>query len=317
MGSAKKVILKKCLFAANNAISPIDRLFVNRTGETFPPIFIVGAPRTGTTLAYQLITQKFRLGYFIRMMDYLFGIQNLTMRLAKPFLRRPLPLYISRYGKIPGILAPAENANYWFQWFPWGNAEGHYIRADSSSIRKYDEIAKSVCSLSAILERPMIFKCVYLSMTIGVLAQVFPGAQFISIRRERLYSAQSILLRRLSQLRPESWWSVKPPEYRRLKAASILDQVAAQVVSTEQIVRRDLQRYALGRFVEVRYEDLCKSPHEVLGKLVAWLKPLGYQEREEPQIPLCFESANRIILPRKDAMTLQKKLDEYDEGMAL
>ena len=203
-----KILMKKMLYVGNAAASKIDAL-LNTEPSNFPePIFIVGAPRSGTTLTYQVVTQQFKVGYFTSQMNYLFGIPNIVMRLLAPFVSRPKPNFRSSYGHINGLFAPSENGNFWFRWLPRDGIQGHFVEANLESLQDYQSMYRSVGSMATILGVPMVFKSVYFSMVIGILAQVFPKARFIFVRRDRLLTCQSLYLARQRRKCPSDWWSV-------------------------------------------------------------------------------------------------------------
>jgi hypothetical protein len=287
---------RKSLFYINEFLKKIDGVFLLQDGETYPPLFIIGVPRSGTTLTYQLITRYFDVGYLTRSLNYLYGAQNMLMRLQKPFLRRPNNAYESHYGKIPGILVPSESGTYWFQWFPRSGEMGNYVPADEINSKNYDSLRESINSLSLMLHRPMVFKSVYLSYVIGVLASVFPEARFVHVKRERFFVIQSIYQKRSRLGEQSEWWSVKPPGYKKMESEPLLRQVVWQVISTQKYIDKQIQRLESGRCFEVKYENICSNPSTVIERLGDWLKQCGYTRNNYNDLPASFYCANKVKL---------------------
>ena len=60
-----KKIVKKSIYWGHKTTSILDSQFLKKEIKCqWPPIFILGAPRSGTTLIYQLLISNFRFAYF-------------------------------------------------------------------------------------------------------------------------------------------------------------------------------------------------------------------------------------------------------------
>jgi hypothetical protein len=310
-------LAKRVLALINKGLAPIDALFMqDDDSATVPPLFIVGAPRSGTSLTYQLVTQQIRVGYFISAMNYLYGAPNLLMKIMKPFLGRPRPVFDSAYGKTPGVLAPAENGNFWFRWFPMDGEQGHYVGPSGLRPESCAEMKRAVDSMTRIVGRPMVFKSVYLSMTVAALARTFPQARFLFVRREAFFVCQSLLLARLDRPNPREWWSVKIAGYRSLLSEPIWRQVTDQVYHTDRLLERDLAEHASGRYLELRYEDLCRDPRGHIRNLCEWLGPVGFTAYADMRIPDVFKLSRDIRVSSDVAAQIKQRLRELNEGMS-
>lgn len=250
-------------------------------------------------------------------MGYLYGIPNTLHYVMRPILRRPKTIFESNYGKIKGILSPSEHPNYWFQWFPSDSEQGHYIDPEEVKLEEYATLRQGIESITAIMRKPMVFKCLYLDMSVGVLSQIFPNAKFLFVRRDQFFVCQSLLLGRLKQKDINEWWSVKPPHYRDLLSLPIWQQVTEQVFQTEKIISRDLSRFAGDRYLEVHYEKLCKEPQPVLEEISSWLAASGYKVYDDINFPQEFTVSQKINLSKtmadkiKSHLTVLKEQDKY------
>jgi hypothetical protein len=306
-------VAKKILMLANRGLEPVDAMFRSVDGANQgPPLFIVGAPRSGTSLTYQVVTQQLQVGYFTSAMNYLFGAPNLLMRAMKPFLGRPRPVFESAYGKISGRLAPAENGNFWFRWFPRDGAQGHYVEPGGLNPGDYADMRLTVDSMARILGRPMVFKSVYLSLAVAALARIFPDGRFLFVHRDAFFTCQSLLLARLERPHPEEWWSVKIPEYQALLSTPVWRQVTDQVFHTNLILERDLAHYAAGRYLDLRYEDLCRDPRASVERLGEWLSTAGFACYEDMRVPEIFPLSNKVRVPPGMAGEIEQRLRELN-----
>lgn len=302
-------IARGALRRVNELLSPVDSYLSKSGPPVGPPLFIVGAPRSGTTLTYQVITQQIRVAYFTGLMNYLYGAPNLVARVLRPFQHRPAPIFDSTYGKITSVLSPAENANFWFQWFPEEGEQGHYVDPVDLELEPYKELKATIDSISRIAEKQMVFKNLYLSMVVGVLAQVFVDARFIFVRRERFYTCQSLFRARLRRSESHGWWSVKIPQYHKLQSKPLWYQVVDQVVCTENIIQEELDRFAPHRYMTVCYEDLCAQPHRVINLLEEWLSRFGYVTYTDIRVPERFSVSKEETLSADLAEKISRRLD--------
>ncbi|NEV64837.1 sulfotransferase [Thiorhodococcus minor] len=314
MNALLKSSFLTALQGGNHLLRIFDRLFLLDDGEsTCPPLFILGAPRSGSTLTYQAITEYFDVAYVTAPLGYAYGFANALTRILRPWLGRPKTVFSSDYGRIPGIFSPSEHANIWFQWFPRDGQLGHYLPPSNIDFAAYSDLERNVRSLSRIMRRPWVFKNLYLGMCAGALAQIFPDARFVIVRRDPLLIYQSVLRGRL--LRPHlEWWSVKPPRYRDWLSLPLRTQVARQIFYAEAIPIRDLTRYAPGRYTEIEYSALCKEPINCMRALAKWLAPAGYRARSDSVMPNEFPASSNLTLDHAELEAVLAEFERLRQG---
>ena len=80
---------------------------------------------------------------------------------------------------------------------------------------------------------------------------------FLYVKREPFYVIQSILESRMLQYGSEdNWWSIRPSFYKKLQNLTNVEQVAIQVIYTQNRIEEQLKTVSKDRFVEINYEDL-------------------------------------------------------------
>lgn len=304
--------IKNVIRASNHIVSPVDKLFrCNDFRSGSSPVFIVGAPRTGTTLVYQIVTQQFNVGYFTEIMNYFYGLPNLIYRIIGKKLGRPIPVFESRYGKISGIMSPSENANFWFRWLPDNADKGYLAHADYITDSDAEEIRETIFSISGIIKRSMAFKSVYLSLAIPVLTRCFPDARFIFVRRNPIYVCQSLLKARMNRPDPNQWWSVKIPGYKKLLTLPIWKQIVNQVMYTDIKLQEDLEKYASGKYMIAQYESICNDPKKFINEVSIFIEPIGVNRYSENRIPDSFNMNVQITLDENLRHSINSELEKY------
>lgn len=298
--SLKRTIGRKSLQILNRALASFDKFFIAENEGYPPPLFIVGLPRSGTTLAYQTIAYQFQVAYFTSIMDYFYGIPNLQFRLYKPFLKQPRPVFYSNYGRVKGLFAPAETGSIWSRWFPWDDSSSHYVRPDQygEASDNYLDLKRNLNSVAAITKKPVSIKCVYLSMAINILAQLFSEARFIHVHRDMLMTIQSLFIGRQRQQDPTHWWSVKPPCFEQIQKQPLWQQAVEQAFFTKKIIIDQMSKVAPSRVFDVQYETLCQEPQKIMTQLETWLGEVGYQPYPTTDLPGSFPVSNKWVLDR-------------------
>jgi len=83
----------------------------------FAPIFIIGLPRSGTTLLYQVMTKCLKMCYFNNLTDHFPKSPVLVSLLTSPFNgNRPHGDFSSYYGETIGWNAPSQGGLIWREW---------------------------------------------------------------------------------------------------------------------------------------------------------------------------------------------------------
>ncbi len=223
----------------------------------YEPVFIIGAPRSGTTLLFQLLAKYYNVGFITNIMA-LFPMFMSTI--ACIFSNRILSysaIKESNYGVIAGLHSPNEGGKINAFWFSDRGWESH-----SNAVRD------SFAAIGSCLKAPILIKALGNSLAIEAIITVFPKAKFIYIKREPIYVAQSLLVARKKVLGDmNAWFSVRPNGYEEaMRSLSVAQQVVWQVREIDTRIIRDLERLDPTHII-VHYEDLASQPEEVLDEI--------------------------------------------------
>jgi hypothetical protein len=98
---------RRSVTALNRALSRIElrKAVAAEVPLNHPPVFIVGAPRSGSTLLYQLIVVRFDVGYLSNLHCRLYGAPSLVERMAGRRLEPPA-VFSSDHGRTDWLAAP-------------------------------------------------------------------------------------------------------------------------------------------------------------------------------------------------------------------
>ena len=239
---------------------------VSDCGMIPPPIFIVGAPRVGSTLFFQALIAKYELAYLSNLHALLFSQPCLADRLAKVLkscgydYRHKLE---SRFGYTPGLLGPSEAGATFRHWF--GEADfslvGH--RTDCRQIRL------AIATLSASAGGPFISKNLFNSMRLKEILKCFPEAFLVWMRRDHESTAKSILaMRRRIHGTDKRWVSVKIPGLNEVMKLTPKEQVLRQILAVESYLEERFLQHGQGKTMIVNYDLFCLNPESWIDKLM-------------------------------------------------
>jgi len=295
---------------ANRVMRPLDALAASRIPGNNTPIMVVGLPRSGTTLVYELLVQAFDVAFLTPIYDYTYGLPNMVTRLVAGKIGNPVARYSSDYGRIPGRFAPAENATIWGRWFPQHAELGHLVPRESISEQARHESEALLSSMSAIARRPYLFKNVYMTLSLPAFLRLVPKSRVIVVRRNIEAVIASVYNKRQTL---SSWWSIRPPFARDVYNKGTLEQSAFQCVRSEQILNDALATLPQDRCLMVDYESICTAPRKFVDQAANWVGS-DFHIRPDGEIPDNFMPSKGPGLDAELAMKLSRYMNSLESG---
>lgn len=272
-----------------------------------PPVFILGAPRSGSTLLMQVLCEAFDVAYLSNQHGVWYGAPHLV-----PFPQRPLLSkekgYESVHGDTKGPKGPSECPQWWYRFFP--RHQG-YISTVDTEVTKMKWFRRSLLSMTCHYDRPVLFKNLLASLRLEPITKWIPESRFIVLERDLLDNAHSILETRMKVFGSyETWWSMEPQGAKDFSHPE--EQVVAQIQNTYETIERDLARLNVAEkdILNLRYEDLCSDPESLLEKVSEFLSISDEVKRYEFQPPH-FKKRNEIRIDHK----LYERLRSYVAGI--
>lgn len=279
---------------------------VNKESSDFnQPVFIIGAPRTGSTILYQALTNAYNLAY----------IDNTACTWHRN-LRFGMWLSQKRYGHLPhnnfeadrgstqnfGGHAPSECGGFWYRWLPRNR---HFVDHDEVTTQMVEGIRTEVMGASALLNKPMLFKNLNAGQRLRLIKRAFPNAKILFIRRDPRFVIRSILnARRMAGISEADWWSIMPPNVEELRSLSETTRCAAQVYFLEKQIEQDLAFFPKGNVKEVHYQDISYS---LIESLANWI---GVDPRPSGTLPE-FRRDSTVALASEELERLDQIVSQY------
>lgn len=251
-------------------VMSIEKFFTRAYSENkldiYQPVFIIGAPRTGSTIFYLLITNFWNVSFINNFHCKMHKFPIIGAILSNIlFFNKTNRVYKSKHGKTKGLRGPSECGGFWYNWFP---KHRHYVARKELNQRDVEDIRATVNAIVSIFQKPLFFKNLNCGQRIGALSEAFPEAFFIHYKRNPLFVAQSLLLGRERVYGDrKTWWSVMPKEYPQISDHDPEQQVVEQVYFIDKQIEKDLFRYYPDRHYTLHYEELVDEPIEKLEHL--------------------------------------------------
>ena len=287
------------------------RLIASAKRLASPPVFILGPPRSGTTLLYQLLTTCLRFSYICNLANRFHDCPAATTVLLRRLIRAYRTDFASIYSRTRGYAGPSEGAEIWRKWFGWG-----YVDESDVTHEARREAYTMVAALERILDAPFVSKSPRHSTRIRALESAFHGCLFLRVSRDPLAMAQSILRRRrvgdgapLPPSPEQKWWSVEPKQFESIKGKYYIDQICEQVYFTERNIIEDLAAVARGRCLEVEYTDLCHDPAGQLAHIQTFLARNNVMTKSRMSPPKRFEASTKRQVSEGEFVQLRWKIE--------
>ena len=304
--------LEELLQELNSLLGPLEEGIVQRFRmPRYPVVFVVGVPRSGSTLVMQWLAHSGRFSYPTNLLSRFYGapfvgakIQQLLTAPEYNFSDEILDFsgeisFSSDLGKTQGALAPNEFWYFWRRFIP--NTEPQYLDGEMLSQVKSAEFVAELAALESVFGKPWAMKGLILELNIPFLSSILDKALFLFVRRHPFYNIQSLLEARVRYFGSRrAWYSIKPRESELLADLDPIDQVAGQVYLTDRGIQKGVDQIEAARTLVVEYEDFCSNPKLVFDQIVARFHQQGVDVHWEYEGPGQFKSANKVRLPEQD-----------------
>lgn len=229
--------------------------------NAYPPVFIVGVPRSGTTVVYLHLNNTFKFSYFPNISNKYRDAVLFSALWGRLFYRYQ-PTYQSRYGVVKGYMSPGDGWEIFHRWFP------RYDFSQPVHSQGLYELKNIVKLLELFMHAPFINKNNNNGVRIDYLSELFPGSIFIYIKRNIIDTVSSILeARKSNNVQLNDWWGTAPPGFYNKKFSSELEQVVCQVWDVNNHIKKTLDKIPDTRKIEVTYEEFCGDPRKIVEQL--------------------------------------------------
>ena len=265
--TARSVLLREGLGLATR---PLDALLANREerrlraadhepGPT-PCVLVVGGPRSGTTLVYQLLAQHLHVSYTSNWTGAFPRSPISAGKLRPRWVREPKASTRNFFGSVAGPGGPNDAFAVWDRWFGEVRGKPGPLSPESAA-----EVLAFVSAWNAAFGRPLLNKNNRNALAITSLAEALPGATFVVVERDPVYVAQSLLeARAMVQGDARHGWGLLCEEADPASAEGPVEAVCNQVRAFQREIGRQADALDPARLVRVAYKAFCRDPLPVL-----------------------------------------------------
>lgn len=294
----------------HTVLAPMEaRLLAGQSAPRWPHVFILGAPRSGTSLFYELMVTGFRCAYFSNLAHRFYKTPLAVSRLGQRLITTHEAAYQSDYGHISGWAAPNEGGWIWQRWLedgPWTDER----KLPDLPAR---EIQATLAGMSTISDAPFVNKNVMHSNRVRLLDALFPGCLFVEIHRDAKDTARSIIRAQRRDKGPkqdsDKWWSVRPSN---AGGETVLERACRQVTGVSLDIHRDCSHVGQDRLFCLDYNALCTDPRKALLRVARFLESHGVPAVSRNPVPEQFTThTSKPLTPEEEI-----RLDEMLRGHA-
>lgn len=281
----------------------------------WPPIFVVGPSRSGSTLVSQAMTYALNLGYISNAM--MVGTRFPVCRCLAALLRygraRPAD-FRSKHGLTDGPTGVNTGSRMWLRAFRDQNGKVQRNLSDEAAGRVVSAI---IALISKYYDAPVANKWSGNSALLPAIAALFREAVFVRVRRDPLDIAQSILTARRSShgdpYRPLISW---PGDFDQPAGCHYTEQIPEHILRIETMLDEAMTGVGADRFIEVHYRHVCTDPNTEMRRLAEKYerrlhRPLPFVRN----LPESFEYSQGKTIDDADYEALKRNLQR--RGMLL
>jgi hypothetical protein len=250
-------------------------------GGLLPMVYMVGAPRSGTTVLSQIVCRYLPVGYINNLISRFWLRPSVGIRMSTAILgaesRREIS-FQSLHGTTRGLSDVHEFGYFWRHWLRLDHAPTHHLTpemlagVDRAGLKRAleNEILASFQSVFAM-------KNVICGFHAEFLTGIHPKSLFVNITRDPHAAAASILKVRKERYGSyEAWWSLKPSTYPfPVPPDDAAAEVAMQVMECRREFAEEFARPGV-HSLSLTYEDLCAEPLRAIEAICEALEGMGY-----------------------------------------
>jgi len=280
-------------------------VFLDRLNEVLAPHFpaipanpprhdscqIVGLPRSGTTVLFQLLARTGSVGYPSNVMAPYWRVPVVGARLQRQLtLGQPTVSLRSVAGRTSEPLDPHE-----FGYF-WRNALGHSgntLRPDGEGW-SWERLQSALDAMCEAFDAPTVHKNFLALHHAPEMRRHLHRSKFLVLARDPRDVAASLWMVRREIHVPDEETFGTDPGWRG--TTDLLDRIIEQVEALEQ-ARRELVEHDCGDTLVVDYRELCRSPRDVIHQVLEFIGADPSDEALRRVPPTLSEGQGRAAAP--------------------
>jgi len=246
----------------------IDFCIPKKKSNSFPIIFVIAPPRSGSTLTYQLLNRGTRSLYLSNFWNLLYALPYIGGRYVKSISKNKR--FKSDRGLVSGLSGESEGMKFWSYWMGQDLVEKKNIVP-----KKRVKYIKSVFSTLLKKDKPMISGYLGHAFSVNFLRENFPGCIFIYLKRDEISNIYSMIqtYKDFEENRKDfNWVSLKSIGWEEKIEENVIDKVLWQYKSIKQKIESEISDKDT---LTVNYEEICRQPRLFLENVSNFAKEKG------------------------------------------
>jgi len=279
------------------------------------PIFIIGSPRSGTTILGQFFETNSLCDYYLevdiwkkKQKETLFGKFVLWFEYGVlRYSRKHLKLTILIRTLYLWSLSFLRKINLMDSKYDQEN--GHRLTEKDITEEKINRAKSYLTNKRLVVKHPGN------SLRIPFIKKIFPDAKFVHILRD----GKDVTSSMMNGPTKYAWAYIRPPGWKYWKKhSSGVIRCAWQWMATISIINSDRKKIPSEDYIEIRYEDLIENPEKTMRLLFEKLE-IPFEEAQEQ---LCKRVQNKIsktspeIADKLTVYTHSKRVGRYKENLS-
>lgn len=235
-----------------------------------PFLFIIGLPRSGTTLFSQFLAHTFDIGFFNNIAARFYKAPLHGIRLSEILLNdKNKTDFRSNYAKTGHLSDIHEFGYFWRHWLKKEslNDIANYLNKENEI--DWVNLKQCLSSIQNEFGKGLIAKNIFGSYHMPKLADLLGTSVFLLIERDELDVACSILDARKKYYgsKLDKWWSYAPPEVLDLISLDHQKQIAGQIYYLSKFYNSELKKLSNKHYLKISYQELCNQPEQIALKV--------------------------------------------------
>jgi len=247
----------------------LDKIFYNDKVESVPVICILAAPRSGSTLTYQVLCEAFANNHLTNYSNLLFATPILSFKTQSLFDAIIKSSYNSVHGFVSGLFGEAEGLKFWEYWLNQNLQE-----TDDLNENKLTELHKR---LKKVNKRPFITGYLGHPFSIDVLRKEFKDILFVHLKRDLLSNSYSLFNFYGNN---NEMLSATPKSCKNKKYSNIYERCVDQIFAINSLISEN----SFDDFINITYEELCNNPNKIVSKIKIKANELGIELKNKKDI---------------------------------
>jgi len=240
------------------------------SGDSNCNVFIIGAPRSGTTLLNQLFAGCTEAGYVNNLMATFWNSPIAGAILSNRWTKDNYFNGESNFGQTSDYREPHEFGAFWRKNL---NMEGMQQPSENDiNCIDWDNLAHTLDDITKIFSKPVVYKAFHLMWFINEVNLLIPNSKWIWIKRNTISNARSILdLRRYLNSDISKWASSKPIGIEKYCNEGPYLEVVAQVELINKWIFSQLTNIKKDNWYSLSLESLVSNPIDNFTDIANWI----------------------------------------------